>query len=162
MYEQPQQPVQGQTTQPSAQPQMPQGPQQSNLQGTVDNQSLESSGSSIQIPGSSGDTSTQQTAAVQATAEDGGFFTDIHIGTGLLVAVFILAFSLILTLARLAQRNSLSASTNIQAEPEPSMPNGNNNLEADAPNTSDKSTIASKKYKSNKKLTRRQRRKQKL
>jgi hypothetical protein len=158
MFEQPQQPVQGQTSQPNPQTQVPQNPQETDLQGAADQQALDTPGGAIQVPSTSDGTTTQQTVATQPSPDEGGFFADTQVGTGLLVATFVFAFTLLLVLARLAQRNSPQLAGNAQLDGEPAL---NSGVESAPINTEESPTLAAKKQKSAKKLTRRQRRAQK-
>lgn len=149
MLEQSQQPVQGQTSQPNPQTQVPQSPQETNLQSSVDQRALEATNNVIQVPGSTtGNSQPDQTTAQLAT-DDSSLLSDVQIGTTLLVGSFLLAITLVLLLARLAYRHQKNTATAIEeVEPLP--------LSEEQP-----TPVAPKKNKSAKKQTRRQRRKQK-
>lgn len=159
MLEQPQRPVQDQTGQPNPQTQVPQNPQQTELQGAVDQQILEGSNTGvIQVPGATESANEEQIEVVQQPAVEEGFFSNLQVGTGLLVATFVLAFTLILVLARLAQPGSAKRTSNVQPIPEPTA---DERFESTAKDTATRPEAAKQKQKSTKKMTRRQRRQNK-
>lgn len=149
MLEQSQQPVQGQTSQPNPQTQVPQNPQETDLQNSIDQQALEATNSAIQVPRGTGGSRSEQTATTtQPTVKDSSFLPDLHVGTSLLIGSFLLAITLVLLLARLAYRHQKDATPVVEEIEQ--LPLSEENLTLKAP----------KKNKSAKKQTRRQRRKQ--
>lgn len=107
MFEQSQQSVQGQTSSPNSPVQTPQAPLNTNLQGAVDQQTLENTGSVIELPSRN-----QQSGVVQSATDTTA--SSHQLGTGLLIGSFVLAITLIILLARVA----VVASSNGQNTPQ--------------------------------------------
>lgn len=150
MLEQSQQSVQGQTSQPNPQTQVPQNPQETDLQNSIDQQALEATNSVIQVPRGTGVSRPEQTATTtQPIVEDSSFLPDLHVGTSLLIGSFLLAITLVLLLARLAYRHQKTTTAAVEEVDSPPSPEAG--LTPEVP----------KKNKSERKQTRRQRRRQK-
>ncbi len=96
--------IQQQTSQTPHSTGTPQNPD-SDIQSTLDQQSLEGTSGRIQLPGSSGQATTATTG--QTTNEgSGNLLQGLDVGTGLLAASFFFAVTLLLLLAKFAKHPS--------------------------------------------------------
>lgn len=143
--------IQGETGQPAPQTQTPQDTEDSSVQQTVDQQILESGTGTIRVPGASEQSAVVTEPTSTVPANDGAGF---DIGLSLLIVLFVLALSLISLLAWTAIRHSKKQSDE-EAEPTPT----DSELNADQIHSEDGSAVVAQSKPSQKKLTRRQRRK---
>lgn len=141
--------IQDQTGQPAPQTQVPQSTEEATIQQTVDQQALESSTGTIRVPGADEQaTATVERTTTEPISNEPGF----DIGIGLLIAVFVLAISLVCLIAWAAIRHTKRQTA---TEEEPPM----SDLEAHAQQKrlDDELDASLSSKKPQKKLTRRQR-----
>lgn len=143
--------IQGETGQPAPQTQTPQDSEDSTIQQTVDQQTLDSGTGTIRVPGAGEQSVVTADSTSTDPVNDG---TGFDIGLSLLIVLFVLALSFISLLAWTAIRHSKKQSNE---EAEPTMTDSKSNV--DQINSEDGSLVKMQSRSSQKKLTRRQRRK---
>jgi|GEM_PF-2332412 hypothetical protein len=143
--------LQGQTGQPAPSARDPQASTNSNLQQALDLQNIDSSQSTITVPGSDKQSIAASSSQSGATENTTSPLVSFDVGTPLLVTVFIAAVVIISLLVKLAKpKHELYPETDHAGERDP--------LDSQATGSQVNTSTAVQKKTTNKKMTRRQRR----
>ncbi|MCA1807360.1 MAG: hypothetical protein LC687_05890 [Actinobacteria bacterium] len=143
--------LQGQTGQPAPNAQDPQAPTNSNLQQTLDLQSIDSSQSSITVPGSDNQATTTTIGQDSSASNTPSPLLNFDVSTSLLVTVFVAAVVIVVLLVKIAKpKHELYPEADRTGDVEP-IANQTTDSQVNSPTPGQKKT-------SNKKMTRRQRR----